>query len=68
MEDNKFWLKLWTRIAVVFITLILSTSTCQIHTEYLMDKEIMLGKDPIAVRCAFNGFVGESNTLICSKK
>lgn len=74
MEDNKFWIKVWTKVTLMFIVFTISTTSCVIHdtsiTTKAISEAIKDGKDPVAVRCAITGFNSDNaaKAVICSKK
>lgn len=65
-SDGKFWVCVWSIVALVLIALIISLTITE-HTNGKLKIEAIAGsKDPIATGCAF-GFT-EQQAAICLQK
>lgn len=54
MDDNKFWLSVWSLVAAVLIVLICACMINSIDTKAKWEKAVTNGADPMAVSCAMN--------------
>ena len=66
MEDErKFWMSIWTLVALFFITLVICITTACIHNTNKISEAINNGVDPIAAKCAMDTPY-ESGILLCA--
>lgn len=54
MEDNKFWISIWSLVAAVTVTLIVTVMIVNLETKAKWEKAVANGADPMAVSCALN--------------
>ncbi len=69
MEDNQFYIRIWTLVVSVIITLIASLCVSSVTSDYHIRLLIEQGVDPIAANCAIAGPKGVegSKLLLCEK-
>lgn len=53
MDENQFWIKIWSIIAICFCVLTLSISGCNINKHEKISEAVKQGSDPIAASCMF---------------
>ena len=68
MDENKFWLSVWTLVAAVLIALIGACGAAAINKIDKWEKAVSNGADPMVVSCAL-GLGGNSHSadaIICN--
>lgn len=67
IDDNQFWICMWTLIGAVIIILSFVVTAYFIHNEQLQTKLVQEGHDPIAVRCMFASSTEYACTIYISQ-
>ena len=63
MDENKFWLSIWTLVATVIVALIGSITVAHFNTMDKWDRAVTNGADPMVTSCAlFDQTGGEKIT------
>lgn len=52
MSDEAFWLKIWQSIIIGIVCIAATIGGCTAHGDYLVERAIAGGADPIKVQCA----------------
>ena len=52
--SEKFWIKLWLGTCISCVLMVVSLSTCTMHTNTKIGKAIETGANPIDVKIAFS--------------
>lgn len=68
MDENKFWLSIWTLATVVAISIIGACMAVSLDTKNKWEKAVSNGADPMAVSCALNisGDSHAADAIICT--
>ncbi len=64
MDENKFWVNVWSLGVLAFIGFTGVLTLGSIHDNYTMLQMVEKGADPIKARCALYGS-GEKNAAMC---
>jgi len=69
MDENKFWVRIWSMVIAFFACVVITLGVSSMVADYHMRLLIEQGVDPIAANCAITGVKGAegSKLLICEK-
>lgn len=54
LDDNEFWLYIWTMAATMFVLLVTTVSWIALEEDQLIHDLIMSGHDPMDIACLYN--------------
>lgn len=68
MDDNKFWLSIWSLAAMSLAVLIGALTILSLDTKSKWEKAVANGADPMVVSCALNisGDSRAADAIICN--
>jgi hypothetical protein len=68
MDDNKFWLSIWTVVALCMTAVLICLIFGDQRADRLVADMVAKGIDPVAARCGISGFQNGPASAICRLK
>lgn len=66
MNDNNFWVTVWSLLTVALVVLVVATGISSAYSESTMLKMVEKGATPIAARCGVYGVDRSGSAAICA--